>query len=608
MATPQSEPSDSSSVHHSVSAGGGTSENGSANAPNDDRQTKSTASSPSGRGGWLWLLFWLLALAAVLAVVARTLMLLLKTPPIPNCEQVALQAGSNAPQQLYCAQKAASSGGTEDLIAALEVVASWPQEAPLYGLAAKSRDEWSHLLLAIARRKLTEDNNLEAALSLIKEIPENSSAHPQAQEVEQRWQNLHDQAQGFYQSAQTAMKKRDWSAAWDAIRKLQKFPHQPWQKKRSQQLVEQMKRERDAWTKLERARDRMVGENPQAYARAIEMARQIEPNTYARSPAQADISRWGRQLLNEAFAEIDRQNFDKAIRIAELVPDPTYLGGEAENLVLLARATANLHQEDTQTALGDRLPSLMYLFWEARAAANAFSSSTPYFPHIRQMQLAWQDHSEDLSQMQFASWFASLGYKPTLKMAAQQVQTISQQRPRRLHAQTLKSHWKKQIHRLEDKPLLQQAQQQATGGQVEDYQAAIELASTIEPQSPLHDRAQSFISQWRQQAMLLTDRRTIGRADELAQQEKYTAAVKLVANISTKSPLYEEAQERIQRWRTQAELAAHRAILKAGQELATQGQYTDAIIKVRTIAPGEQLYAQAQQAIARWLEARGNAR
>jgi hypothetical protein len=81
-----------------------------------------------------------------------------------------------------------------------------------------------------------------------------------------------------------------------------------------------------------------------------------------------------------------------------------------------------------------------------------------------------------------------------------------------------------------------------------------------------------------------------------------------VADISSKSPLYERAQERIQQWRTKAELAAHRALLKAGKELAAQGKYTDAIIKVRTISPGEELYEEAQQAIGRWLEARSRAR
>ncbi len=610
MARPQSEESDSSSVHGSVSAnGGGTSENQDASSQTDSGETEATATRKSGRSGsWLWFLFWSLALAAVLAVVARTLILLLKTPPIPNCEQVSLQAGKNAPQQLYCAQKAADSGSTKDLIAALEVVANWSQDAPLYNWAAKSRDEWSQLLLAIARQKITEDNNLEAALSLVKEIPENSMVYPKARQAEQRWQDLQKRAQGFYNQAQKAMQEHNWSEAWQEIRKLQKFPHEPWREERSQQLVEQIQVERKAWSTLERARDRIIWENPQEYAKAIEIAQEVASDTYARSSAQTAISRWGRTLLDQAFSEIEQQNFNEAIRIAELVPDDIYLASEAQNLVLLARSTSDLQKQDSMAAFDHRLPYLFYLFLEARTVANSFSHKNPYFSTIQQMQSSWQKHSQNLSQLQFASLVASLGHKKALEMAVHQAQMVSPQSPRRLHAQTLTAHWQKQVHRLEDTPLLQQAKQRAAGGTVEDYQAAIDMASQISGQSPLRVRAQTFVAEWRQRAMLIADRETIKRADELAQQEKYTAAVELVADISSKSPLYERAQERIQKWRTKAELAAHRALLKAGKELAAQGKYTDAIIKVRTISPGQELYQEAQQAIGRWLDARARAR
>jgi hypothetical protein len=464
------------------------------------------------------------------------------------------------------------------------------------------------LLLAIARQKITEENNLEAALSLVKEIPENSMAYPKARKAEQRWKDLQKRARGFYNQSQEAMQQQNWSEAWHYIRKLQKFPHEPWREERSQQLVEQMQVERKAWGRLERARDRIIWETPQEYAKAIEIAQEVAPETYARSPAQTDISRWGRTLLDKAFAEIKQQNFDEAIRIAELVPNNIYLASEAQNLVLLARATSNLQKQDTPAALSDRLPHLFYLFLEARTVANSFSHKNPYFPTIRQMQVSWQENSQDLSQLQFASLVASLRHKKALEMAANQAQMVSPQSPRRLHAQTLSAHWQKQVHRLEDTPLLQQAKQQAAGGTVADYQAAIDIASQIGRQSPLRVTAQTFIAEWRQRAMLIADRQTIKRADELAQQEKYTAAVELVADISSKSPLYERAQERIQQWRTKAELAAHRALLKAGKELAAQGKYTDAIIKVRTISPGEELYEEAQQAIGRWLEARSRAR
>lgn len=598
MARPQSEQSDSSSVRRAVA--GDTSQS-------DTTTTKTTGRRPSG-GGWLWYLFWSLALISLLAAIAKTLIWLLKAPPSPNCNEVSLQAGSNAPQQLYCAQKAAKSGETEDLIAALEVVANWSQDSPLYAWAAKWRDEWSQLLLAIARRQLSEKNDLEAARSLVKEIPENSMAYPEAQKVQQRWQKLHERAQGLYNQAQKAMKERNWSKSWNYIRKIQRFPHQPWREKRSQQLVEQIEVERKAWATLQSARDRLTWKTPQAYVQAIKTAQEVTPDTYARSPAQTDISRWGRTLLDKAFAQIQQQNYNQAIRIARLIPENIYLAPEAEKLVMLAQASSTLQKQDNPGVIGERLPYLFYLFLEARTVASSFSHSNPYFPTIHQMQMTWQDHSEDLSQLQFASLIAHLGHKKTLELATNQAQMVSMQRPRRLHAQTLNAHWQKQIHRLEDTPLLQQAQQQAQPGTVDAYRQAVELARGIEPQSPLYERAQTVITEWRQQAMLIADQRTIDRADELAQQEKYTAAVELVAEIGTKSPLYDRAQERIQKWRTKAELAAHRALLKAGKELAAQGKYTDAIIKVRTISPGEELYEESQQAIGRWLKARSRSR
>ena len=65
-------------------------------------------------------------------------------------------------------------------------------------------------------------------------------------------------------------------------------------------------------------------------------------------------------------------------------------------------------------------------------------------------------------QLQYANNLAQIGQEVTYRWAIGEAQKITQARPQRLQAQTLISHWEKEIQRIEDRPILTEAVQIAT--------------------------------------------------------------------------------------------------------------------------------------------------
>jgi uncharacterized caspase-like protein len=138
--------------------------------------------------------------------------------------------------------------------------------------------------------------------------------------------------------------------------------------------------------------------------------------------------------------------------------------------------------------------------------------------------------------------------------------------------------------------ILDLAQGRAARG---DFDAAIAAATLVpQDQGEVYNQAQSLIQQWQQQQV---NRQLLQEAQAQLQPDQATsfeAAIQLAQQVPPNTPEYDVSQERIDQWSED--------ILVIARARAADGQLPGAIAAAELVPPGTSAYDQAQEEIQRW--------
>lgn len=542
---------------------------------------------------WSWSLIWLGVFLVCGSTAGLAVLWLAILPPPPNCQQISRLAADA--ERLYCAQEAAAKGEFKQIIAGIQLVAPWGEDHPLYASAQSSLADWSYRLLAIAQAKI-EQNDLKGAVAIARQIPPNSPVYAEAEAAIASWEQNWNRGQDIYNKAQAALKAQKWQQAGEYAQALSTLDNDKW-RQRAVPLRQQIAVEKLARQKLQQAQQIAQGQTPEQLTQAIALVQKIAPKTYAYAEAKTEVSRWSRALLKLATAKLEQQDITGAIAIAEKVPKDSSLNSEAQDLIQLSRAYE-------AAAVGKSASKPVHeQLWNLVAALNIVRQIGPERPLYKTAQTQieqWEKQRQDLVQLQFAHALASMGQIPTLKLAIEQAQMIAPDRPRRIQAQTLIAHWRKEIQRVEDRPYIQQAQQLAKTGNIPNLKAAIAEAGKVAQGRALRIEAQTHIASWKRQIQVLEDKPFLDQARTFAKQGNLGQAIASAEKIRQGRALYAEAQAAIGDWVYQIQIVEDRPILDQASSLASVGSLTQAINVASQIGPSRALYGEAQGAIARW--------
>lgn len=547
----------------------------------------------------LWSLLWVLTFCGLAGLGIQSLEWLTRIPEPPNCSKITFAAADA--ERLFCAREAAKSGHLADLAAAVNLVANWPADHPLYREGQSLLAEWSAQILEAAEARL-ESSGVQDALAIARQIPPSSPLYADVQAAIAQWQNQWQQGEAIWNKAQDALRNQDWKLAAEQVTRLGQVESEYWRTHRMEVLTRQILQEQTAHKLLAQAQQAVGNQTLDSLRTAIALVQQIDPQTLAWETAQADLQTWSGALLDLALRQWQAGDRSGALALAQQVPPDlvNHLTGEGQNLLRLAHAQRLITEPAAQW-----LPSLRQV-WSVREAIAALSAipSTSTFYAIAQTELNAQHAAlEDLRQLQTAGLVASLGQRTTLDWASHLAQQIAPGRPRRLQAQTLAAHWQQETQRIQDMPQFLQAQALAQPGQIADLQAAIAAAREIPRDRALWPEAEQAIAQWSRQIQTLEDRPTLDEAVRIAQAGDLARAIRTAERIGRDRALHAEAQASIQTWNAKLEeirIAEDRKHLDQARALAARVRLSQAIDTASQITRDRPLYAEAQQAIAQW--------
>ncbi|HEY9647404.1 MAG TPA: chromosome segregation ATPase, partial [Chroococcidiopsis sp.] len=486
-----------------------------------------------------WQFWAVLAVLLTSGVGVFALALLLKLPALPNCPSIFWPTAS-ASLRLYCAQLAANKETVDDLLHAIELVDSLPDDHPLRPEINANIEQWSLAILELADKQF-QQGKLDEAIQLARKIPTDTTAHQQVAEKIRQWRSIWADAEKIYNEAEAAMLAQDLRGAFAIATRLLDVGNTYWETTKYQELNLLITASREDGAKLARAR-RLVSRGGRSnLLEAIALAKEILPASPAYAVAQRRIGEVAENMLQLAERRIDAGNTDDAIALAREIPTEAGLQAQVQDLIALAMAVAQ--------AGNGTMPDLE----AAIIQVQRFNNSSRFYSKAQQLISRWQLEIQAVNRLDMARQMAQSGDVASLSAAIAEARQVPSGNPRYGDARDAIAEWTATIETIEDRPYLNQAQDLARPGDPTSLQAAINTARQIREGRALSGEAQRLIQSWTAQIQRSQDQPYLDEARRLAASGNIPAAIATAQQIQAGRSLYDTAQDEIRTWRAQTE-------------------------------------------------------
>jgi hypothetical protein len=555
---------------------------------------------------------------------------LLNMQKSPNCPKIFWPIAS-ASLRLYCAQLSADSRTVAGLLEAIALVEALPDDHPLRSQVNQQVEEWARDILNLAEKDY-QAGNLQQAITKARQIPNNMAVAAIIEERIAKWQGTWTEGNDILSKLEENLRASNWNQSFRLAVDLLNLNNEYWATVKYNEALAKITVAREDSSKLDNAFNLFGRGGLDNWFKVIEEARKIQASSYAYQEAEKLIGKTEDKLQEYAERLIERKQWQalrdlanqtpKDLKIKEDVTDWSLLSeaaldAEAGTVEGLEAGILGLEQIDAsrplhQTALAMRerwqlqVQDLRILS-EARDLAQAgtieqYSAAigkagevprnNPLWSQAQQEIGSWNRQIqviEDRPILERAREIALPGDINSLGNAIIQARAIAKNRALYRDAQREIGDWQVRIERMEDQPILDQAQALAN---LKDYSTAIETANQIPPGRTLSSEASQNIRRWRRE---LRARQNLQQANQLAATgtaEGLTRAIALVTNISTKTDAGVQRTELLERWSYQ--------LLSLATDQANNGRYLEAIRLAESVSRESTAYSSARSQMQGW--------
>ncbi|TRV06355.1 MAG: chromosome segregation ATPase [Microcystis wesenbergii Mw_MB_S_20031200_S109] len=555
---------------------------------------------------------------------------LLNMQKSPNCPKIFWPVAS-ASLRLYCAQLSADSRTVAGLLEAIALVEALPDDHPLRSQVNQQVEEWARDILNLAEKDY-QAGNLRQAIAKARQIPDNMAVAAIIEERIAKWQGTWTEGNEILSKLEENLRASNWNQSFRLAVDLLNLNNEYWATVKYNEAIAKITVAREDSSKLDNAFNLFARGGLDNWLKVIEEARKIQASSYAYQESQKLIGKTEDKLQEYAERLIERKQWQalrdlanqtpKDLKIKEDVTDWSLLSeaaldAEAGTVDGLEAGILGLEQIDPsrplhQTALAMKerwqlqVQDLRILS-EARDLAQAgtieqYSAAigkagevprnNPLWSQAQQEIGSWNRQIqviEDRPILERAREIALPGDINSLGNAIIQARAITNNRVLYRDAQREIGDWQARIERMEDQPILDQAQALAN---LKDYRTAIETANQIPPGRALSGEASQNIRRWRRE---LRAGQNLQQANQLAATgtaEGLTRAIALVTNISTKTDAGVQRSELLERWSYQ--------LLSLATAEANNGRYLEAIRLAESVSPESTAYSSARSQMQGW--------
>jgi hypothetical protein len=532
-----------------------------------------------------WQLWGILVVLASGSIGFTATSFLLKLPKTPDCANVFWPVAS-ASMRLYCAQLEANKKTTDSLLAAIKLIEVLPKNHPLNDQIEHNAEKWAEEILNIGEQKFQE-GNIKDSIEMAKKVPDRLEAYKLVDARVKKWESIWTEAENIYNKTDKSIRDANWNQAFLWAVQLTNVQNRYWATTKYEETVANIKLAQEENAKLEGAFAQLKRGGTDNILAAIAKAQEIKEESYAYNQAQELIAKGKNKIVTDVEQHIAKRNWDRVLDVVNRLPLSLGIAQVADwNKLAGAGSSADL---DTVTG-----------FEDAIAQASQIEAQSPLYGQAQELIARWKLEIEDVARLAKARELAQPGNIPDFMNAIAEAKMIPAKNPRYQDAQKAISDWNGQIKTIQDQPIIDRAQQIANGNSIEAWKQAIAEASVITSNSPLYEDTQKMMREWRGNIERIEDQPIVDQAQTLASQQDYAGAIEIAKQVKSGRVLYEEVRGKIRSWRK--EILAREYLSKAYQaaEADTPERLAEAIALALQIASSTDLYSQSQQDINGW--------
>ncbi len=570
-----------------------------------------------------WSAFWAVLAAMVGGTGITSYLLLIAVPPTPSCQGIV--PVSTDSERLFCAQVGAETKEVPKLRSAVELVKDWNDRHPLYRESQRLLKSWSEDLMRIGRKQFN-GGNIAQAIATLRIVPITSPSYDLTQETIAKWSIQAQNSAAIDGKFTTAIKSGDWGQAFAILQSVQRMRGNYWSAFKHDQMASKLAKERDAWEKLQAAKDALTDKDSDSYAErarrielavkaaanhkgkdkdtvveaplpnqpapivtAMKLANQIDPTTYVYHEGQTLRSKWSKHLVQLSIGAYKTQNFDEAIAIVQKVPQDVSVYQEAQDWAKLNQAHVWAGKRHTLAML------------DAIAQVKKIPKTSSIYTLARTQRSQWQGMLKQQTQLQWAKTIASFQQPATLAMAIDTAKQVPAESEAGKTIQNDIDTWSRQIETIDNRVILAKARQIISRGEtLFNLKAAVKLAGKIGKDRPLGEEITEAVGGWTEKIQTIEDRPILLNALSTASQGHLSQAIEIANRIAPGRSLYSEAQANVRYWSLELQEIADRRTLNRAIEIYRQGKISSAIDLAVTIGRRSPIYSDARTYATEW--------
>jgi len=511
---------------------------------------------------------------------------LLNMQKSPNCPKIFWPIAS-ASLRLYCAQLSADSRTVPGLLEAIALVEALPEDHPLRSQVNQQVEEWARDILNLAEKDY-QAGNLEQAIAKARQIPNNMAVAAIIEERIANWQGTWTEGNDILSKLEENLRASNWNQSFRLAVDLLNLNNEYWATVKYNEAIAKITVAREDSSKLDNAFNLFARGGLDNWFKVIEEARKIQASSYAYQEAQKLIGKTEDKLKEYAERLIEQKQWQALRDLANESPEDLKIKADITDWSVLSTAAL-----DAETGTVDGLEAGIL-------GLEQIDPSRPLHQTALAMKERWQLQVQDVKILSEARDLAQAGTIEQYSAAIAKAGEVPRNNPLWSQAQQEIGSWNRQIQVIEDRPILERAQEIALPSDINSLSSAIIQARAIGKNRALYRDAQREIRGWQVRIERLEDQPILDQAQALANLKDYSTAIETANQIPPGRALSSEVSQNIRRWRR--ELRSRQNLQQANQLAATgtpEG-LTRAIALVTNISTQTDAGVQRTELLERW--------
>lgn len=511
---------------------------------------------------------------------------LLNMQKSPNCPKIFWPIAS-ASLRLYCAQLSADSRTVAGLLEAIALVEALPDDHPLRSQVNQQVEEWARDILNLAEKDY-QAGNLRQAIAKARQIPSNMAVAAIIEERIAKWQGTWTEGNEILSKLEENLRASNWNQSFRLAVDLLNLNNEYWATVKYNEAIAKITVAREDSSKLDNAFNLFARGGLDNWLKVIEEARKIQASSYAYQEAQKLIGKTEDKLQEYAERLIERKQWQALRDLANQTPKDLKIKEDVTDWSLLSAAAL-----DAEAGTVDGLEAGIL-------GLEQIDPSRPLHQTALAMRERWQLQVQDLKILSEARDLAQAGTIEQYSAAIVKAGEVPRTNPLWSQAQQEIGSWNRQIQVIEDRPILERAREIALPGDINSLSNAIIQARAITNNRVLYRDAQREIGDWQARIERMEDQPILDQAQALANLKDYSTAMETANQIPPGRALSGEASQNIRRWRR--ELRAGQNLQQANQlaAMGTAEGLTRAIALVTNISTQTDAGVQRSELLERW--------